>query len=172
MKNQHLSRTPKKPKSELLGARADYEDAEIVERLRVAVKMGGGNKAVAEKSGIPLRTLANYLAGRSEIRLPLAAALCRTCGVSLQWLAYGNDQEISKPNKNDVSLPIDTDLLTEIIRLLDEWLSKNKRHLAPEFKGKFITEAYIFCREEAAASGAPAAEIAERAVVRFLRLVA
>lgn len=58
-------------------------------RLALAVKSAGGNKAVSEKSGIPLRTLARLLAGqepKAEHLVRVAAA----CGVSLDWLATGD----------------------------------------------------------------------------------
>lgn len=59
------------------------------ERLRFCADRAGGRLTLAEKTGIPLRTLDNYLGGRSELKLPNAAAICDAAGVSLKWLASG-----------------------------------------------------------------------------------
>jgi hypothetical protein len=63
-----------------LAARAD--------RLRLAVREAGGNKAVAKRAGIPGTTLDRYLAGQ-EMKFSNAVALARAAGVSLEWLATG-----------------------------------------------------------------------------------
>lgn len=63
-----------------LRARAD--------RLRLAVREAGGNKAVAKRAQIPGTTLDRYLAGQ-EMKLSNAAALARAAGVNLEWLATG-----------------------------------------------------------------------------------
>jgi phage repressor protein C with HTH and peptisase S24 domain len=65
------------------------------ERLRSAVKEAGGNKAVAARAGIPISTLGMYIAGR-EMKVGSAVALARACGVSLNWLATGEDEDRSR----------------------------------------------------------------------------
>jgi hypothetical protein len=64
------------------------EAAERALRLKQAVQSAGGNKAVSEKSGIPLATLGDYLAG-GEWKLSRVIALADACGVSVEWLATG-----------------------------------------------------------------------------------
>jgi transcriptional regulator with XRE-family HTH domain len=59
-------------------------------RLRQAVKKGGGNNRVSARSGVPLRTLGNYLKGR-DIQSEALVALADACGVSIEWLATGRD---------------------------------------------------------------------------------
>lgn len=64
-------------------------DAALAARLKVVVKQNGGNKAVAEASGISLGALNNYL---RLVNDPSAASLVKiaaACGVSLEWLATG-----------------------------------------------------------------------------------
>jgi phage repressor protein C with HTH and peptisase S24 domain len=58
------------------------------ERLRKAVRRGGGRAVVAEVSGVSYGTLGDYLAG-GEMKLSNAQALARATGVRLEWLATG-----------------------------------------------------------------------------------
>ena len=64
-------------------------NSDVVERLKVAVRRGGGNKAVAAKSQVKLSTLNNYL--RAVAGLPAAAAsqIAAACNVSIDWLLRG-----------------------------------------------------------------------------------
>ena len=59
-------------------------------RLREALRKGGGNKVVSERSGVPLANLQTYLKGR-EMRIDTAIALAEACGVTLDWLATGKE---------------------------------------------------------------------------------
>lgn len=58
------------------------------ERLRSAVRDGGGASAVAKRGQIPLGTLNNYLAGR-DMKAEGLVAIARATGVRLEWLATG-----------------------------------------------------------------------------------
>lgn len=79
-------------------------DAGRPERLRVAVKAAGGNKSVAERSGIPLATLNKYLAGR-DMKVSAFIALANACGVSLDWLATGWGDMFSALHRAALSIP-------------------------------------------------------------------
>ncbi|WP_374654070.1 helix-turn-helix domain-containing protein [Dongia sp.] len=61
----------------------------FAERLRMAVGQSGGATHVAQVSGIPLTTLNNYLAGRSEPKRPALAILARVLRRDLGWLVSG-----------------------------------------------------------------------------------
>ena len=61
----------------------------MAERLRSAVELGGGPGKASEKSGVALRTLGNYMSGRSEMKAGALVRLAEACGVSLDWLATG-----------------------------------------------------------------------------------
>lgn len=60
-------------------------------RLRQAVRSAGGNQVVADRSGVPVATVNNYVRGRNGMKIEPLAALAQSCGVSLQWLVYGGD---------------------------------------------------------------------------------
>jgi len=58
------------------------------DRLKEAVKLGGGSAVVAKRIGMPVPTLNNYLAGR-DMKASAMVSLARGCGVSIAWLADG-----------------------------------------------------------------------------------
>ena len=64
-------------------------DREVAERLRQAVRAAGGNRAVAERSGVALATVNNYVRPRGGLKMRPLAALAKACGVSLEWLVTG-----------------------------------------------------------------------------------
>lgn len=57
-------------------------------RLREAVKAAGGQRAVADRSGVKFGTLGHYLGGR-EMKAGAFIALAAATGVRLEWLATG-----------------------------------------------------------------------------------
>jgi transcriptional regulator with XRE-family HTH domain len=57
-------------------------------RLREAVRLAGGNSAVARTAGMPIGTLAKYLAGR-DMKASALVRLAEATGVRLEWLATG-----------------------------------------------------------------------------------
>ncbi|WP_050793090.1 MULTISPECIES: XRE family transcriptional regulator [Acetobacter] len=69
-----------------------WEITNVSDRLREAVLAAGGNRAVSEKSGIPLSTLNTYIGGR-DMRVSAAAKLAFACNVSLSWLLLGQDAD-------------------------------------------------------------------------------
>ena len=67
----------------------DPTDRQVAERLRQAVRAAGGNRAVAERSGVALATVNNYVRPRGGLKMRPLAALAKACGVSLEWLVTG-----------------------------------------------------------------------------------
>jgi transcriptional regulator with XRE-family HTH domain len=65
--------------------------AAVSARLRMAVRAAGGNRAVAERSGIPLATVNNYVRGRHGMKIEPIAAMAAACGVTLDWLVTGDE---------------------------------------------------------------------------------
>ena len=69
----------------------------VTARLREAVRKAGGNEFVSQASGVPLRTLSNYLAG-GEMKLSKLLDLAAACRVSVAWLVTGEpDSDAPKP---------------------------------------------------------------------------
>lgn len=96
MKKQGVNGSPKRSDEQSQDFGVTGSNPEMVARLREAVRIGGGPTQVAEKSRLPLRTLANYLAGRGEPRATAIGAIARACDVSVQWLIYGDGPAESK----------------------------------------------------------------------------
>lgn len=58
-------------------------------RIRHCADVAGSGDALARKSGVPRRTLENYLSGRSEPKASGLAAIAKAVDVSLDWLILG-----------------------------------------------------------------------------------
>ena len=67
----------------------NWKPESVAERLQRAVAEAGGRRAVADRAGVPLTTLSDWLNGR-DVRVSSLVALASACGVSVEWLATGN----------------------------------------------------------------------------------
>ena len=71
-------------------SRLDEQDRAEVKalaaRLKIAVDLAGGNTAVAQRSGIPLRTLNGYLAAESDPKTTKLHRIAEACAVSMDDL--------------------------------------------------------------------------------------
>ena len=61
---------------------------EQANRLKQAIKRAGGNAVVAQRAGISMSTLSNYIAGR-DMKVSFMIAIADACGVNIAWLAAG-----------------------------------------------------------------------------------
>lgn len=76
-----------------VAAHDEIELADIRERanrLKEAVKKGGGVSEVARRAQMPVPSLNNYLAGR-DIKASALVKVAQAAGVSVEWLATGNE---------------------------------------------------------------------------------
>lgn len=112
----------------------------VNKRIKSAVKSAGGNNFVSEKSGINLRTLNNYISGRSEPKINAIVLIAETCGVSIEWLATGQDPDpainypeselgIANPPKPGL---IDGEMLSGIFKRTTEAMDKHGVNLPIE----------------------------------------
>jgi DNA-binding transcriptional regulator YdaS (Cro superfamily) len=62
---------------------------DVAERLRAAVRRGGGNKRVAATTGIPLGSINNYMRARNKLPASTAAKIAAACGVNTDWILMG-----------------------------------------------------------------------------------
>jgi transcriptional regulator with XRE-family HTH domain len=67
----------------------ETQKSEISGRIRKTIRESGGNAVVAEKSGVPLRTISNYTRAISEPKIIALSRVAKVCGVSLDWIADG-----------------------------------------------------------------------------------
>lgn len=140
MKKQRDTGTPKSPKKAQNDFGVTGSNPEIVERMRSAVKMGGGNAVISEKSGIPLRTLANYLAGRSEMRASAIGAFCKATNISPQWLIYG-DGPAEAAHYREWG-PEEAHPIGQIAKLIYEAIYEAENLVEPETFDELMVELY------------------------------
>ncbi|MFN3881897.1 MAG: XRE family transcriptional regulator [Nitrincola lacisaponensis] len=76
---------------------------QLAERIRYCAKLAGSGDLLAEKSGIPRRTLESYLSGSSEPKAARLAAIVNATGVSAKWLLTGLGVAFDKPNQTSDS---------------------------------------------------------------------
>lgn len=81
---------------------------QLAERIRFCAKLAGNGDLLAEKSGIPRRTLESYLSGSSEPKAARLAAIVKATGVSAQWLLTGYGVAIDN-GINDVTSDIESE---------------------------------------------------------------
>lgn len=98
---------------------------------------GGSASAFAQKCGISEGSVRQYLAGTIP-RLDKALALARASGVSLEWLATGQEA----PSVADAT-PIDENLLRRIIEHVLQTLSTSEGGLAPSAIAQVTAEIYV-----------------------------
>jgi phage repressor protein C with HTH and peptisase S24 domain len=61
----------------------------LAERIRRCAELAGSGDLLAQKSGIPRRTLETYLSGAAEPKALRLAAIARVVNVSMDWLVTG-----------------------------------------------------------------------------------
>ncbi len=66
--------------------------ADLRQRLREVVDRAGGIRATAAKTGIPERTIANWLGGKAQPKADGLKDMGASLGVSVDWLLFGESQ--------------------------------------------------------------------------------
>jgi len=78
-------------------------DVEVCNRIKECAQKVGGNKLLAEKSGVKLRTLGDYIAGNTEPKVSAAVDIAIAAGVSLDWLLTG---KVLSPTPAQAATPV------------------------------------------------------------------
>ena len=130
------------------------DDAAILDRLKQAAQLAGGPDALARKTGIPRRTLGNYLSGKNPPKLPALVAIARTVGVSLEWLATGHELPIAGPvlALQPTAVAVDRELFGRVVDAIQRLYKEQHVGLAGVDLGRLAAERY---EEIAAATGDP-----------------
>jgi|GEM_PF-2949323 len=89
--------------------KAEY--SALATRIQFCVESVGQLNILSEKTGIPVRTISNYLSGRNDVKTGALVKIAKTAGVTVEWLATGE----GKPHKPD----------EEEDCLSDEYIKKN-----------------------------------------------
>ena len=71
------------------GGQSSRANPDLAQRLKFAIQTGGGNKIVAERSGVKLASLNNYIRLVNAVPADAVTAIAKACGVSVQWVLTG-----------------------------------------------------------------------------------
>nr|DAQ36902.1 MAG TPA: helix-turn-helix domain protein [Caudoviricetes sp.] len=110
--------------------------SEISKRIDEVIKKAGGQTAISEKTGIPLKSISNYCLGISPPKLEPLIQIAKATNVSLDWLATGEGSF----NKNADML--DKKELILAIETVEESLNATNRTLKPAKKAELILAIY------------------------------
>lgn len=141
MADQQFSQTPTNSDMGAQNVAEERLKADMAERLRQAVSLGGGPGKVSEKSGVPLRTLNNYMSGRSEMKATALVHLADACGVSVDWLASGRLPVHPLDRVADLIAPtLHEGVLSQVVAAVEEIVAS--RALSPVKKAQVIGTLY------------------------------
>lgn len=123
--------------------------SEISKRIDEVIKKAGGQTAISEKTGIPLKSISNYCLGISPPKLEPLIQIAKATNVSLDWLATGE----GLPEKDSLDeivkdIKVDADLMAEIVKVVNEYLDSLDRELPPEKLGKIYAYLYNYCHKD------------------------
>nr|DAN90194.1 MAG TPA: helix-turn-helix domain protein [Caudoviricetes sp.] len=106
--------------------------SEIAKRIDEVIKKAGGQKAISEKTGIPLKSISNYCLGISPPKLEPLIQIAEATGVSLDWLATGEGE--ADKTASHVTFALDMEALEAAIALTEEAAENVGAKLTPEKK--------------------------------------
>ncbi|MBF0247001.1 MAG: helix-turn-helix transcriptional regulator [Alphaproteobacteria bacterium] len=118
-------------------------------------------------AGISEDMLHRYIRGDSRPSFGAMALLCAAGGVTMEWLATGEEPEKDAPVTGAALSKIDLALLTDVIRLIEDWLSNADRKMSPSKKAEVIVMAYEMIEERPTGTSQ---ESYHNNVVRLLRV--
>lgn len=125
----------------------------VRERIRLTAQKIGSGDELSRRSGVPRRTLENYLSGRSEPKATALAAIAAAASVSLDWLIVG--QEPRGPASSAAS-PVEVPLMAKAIAVIEA--ETEDVNLTPVDKAQIYAEAYLWMLKRRAAREAEAAD--------------
>lgn len=110
--------------------------SEISKRIDEVIKKAGGQTAISEKTGIPLKSISNYCLGISPPKLEPLIQIAKATKVSLDWLATGEN------SINKYSATIDKKELILAIETVEESLTATNRTIDSTKKAELILSIY------------------------------
>lgn len=114
----------KDPKSEFVPLNESAKGTSFSDRLKEVIGDRSG-RAFAKEVGISYSTLHNYLTGVSSPTLDNLIALANSAGVSLQWLATGENKDKKERNHVAESFEWAREILEEGVSMISSYPSIN-----------------------------------------------
>lgn len=123
-----------------------HESNAAIGRRIAAVRAASGHSQneFAESLGLSPRAYANYERGEREMPVALFRSLCESYRIDPVWLLNGPGEEPVRVTTRR----LDGELLEAIVRLIEDWLVKNRRTLKPPKKARLIRLAYEHYSEQ------------------------
>jgi len=147
------------------------QNADMKHRIRYAITLAGGNKAVHEKSGVSVRNLQNYKSGGAMPNAETIGLIAKATDVSLNWLIYGDGpmqaglaQEQSGYGDAE-GPPLDEETLIDTIVVVEEVLAEAATPPSPEAKAGKVLKIY----KEVMAAKARGESLSPVRVLRMVR---
>ena len=126
---------------------------DLKSRIGFAIKKIGGQKIASEKLGVSVRSISSYMTGDAEPKLLISSKLAELANISLSWLATGEGSSEKDPlDELTKDLKIDAALLSEIVKIVNDYLDALDRELSPEKLGKVYAFLYNYCQKDEAIS--------------------
>ena len=157
------------------------------DRLKDAVRRRGTQAEVSANAQVPLRTLQSWVNGRATPSIEDAAKVAQVVGVSLDWLAYGENNASSPPALEDAvdkhiataidrmethrAVPqdaLDESLLQTAIEAVEMHLAERGKALAPARKSALISMLYAGARQPDPGSAKAIDPVAARRLFRLI----
>lgn len=131
--------------NQITGTRVPGSRIEVGNRLRELEKRFANRAAAAKAAGVAKSTFQNWVEGKADPSFEGLAKFAAAVDVSLDWLAYGAEdttQHRTSDTEAQPEITIDTEMLSEVIKILEEALQKHNRRLHPHRKALLIAEVY------------------------------
>jgi hypothetical protein len=77
----------------------------IAGRLRQVVRAAGGNRVVAERSGVPIATVNRYVRTNGGMKVEALRAIAKACSVSLEWVVVGDQIHLAPDPASLATMP-------------------------------------------------------------------
>lgn len=122
---------------------SNENDNLVMGRRLMAIRVASGltQADFADKLGLSLRAYANYERGEREIPTALFRSLSGTFRIDPLWQLMGPGEHPALIGRR----VLDLDLMEGVIRLIEDWLTKHRRMLAPDKKARVIRLGYEHC---------------------------
>lgn len=124
---------------------------ELAKRIRECASIVGSGDLLAEKSGIPRRTLETYLAGTSEPKISAIVRIAAAAVVSVDWLAVGRGNktgEVREPAGSYAVAGFNEQLLINVVTAVERVQQKEGLIILPEKKASLINLLYQLHRAQ------------------------
>jgi len=116
-------------------------------RIEQLAQRAGAVETLAKRAGISRAVVYNYIAGKSVPSLERALVLARAGGVSIEWLATGEeiggkDATFAGGAVRKSAAAVNTGLLRVVLQGVEEGLALARRTMSPKKRAELVARLY------------------------------